>query len=43
MDEVKAKGTHVVITKNGKPIAKLVPATKGEPAESPLSFLYIGR
>ncbi len=42
MDEVKNKGTHVVITKNGKPIAKLVPISDEKASETPLDFLYIG-
>jgi prevent-host-death family protein len=29
MDEVQAKRESVVITKHGKPVAKLVPAQKG--------------
>jgi len=29
MDEVQAKGEVVVITKHGKPVAKLVPADEG--------------
>ena len=42
MDEVNAKGTHIVITKKGKPIAKLIPLVDEKAEESPLSFLYIG-
>ncbi|AEU35013.1 type II toxin-antitoxin system Phd/YefM family antitoxin [Granulicella mallensis] len=41
MDEVEAKGTYIVITKKGKPIAKLVPMdVKAE--EDPLDFYYVG-
>ena len=42
MDEVNAKGTHIVITKKGKPIAKLIPLAEEKREENPLSFLYIG-
>ena len=30
MDEVRDRGTEIVITKRGKPVAKLVPATVEE-------------
>ena len=41
MDEVKAKKTRIVITKNGEPVAQLVPMpAKAE--ENPLADLYVG-
>jgi prevent-host-death family protein len=40
MDEVQAKREPVVITKNGKPVAKLVPITEGE--RDPLFGFYKG-
>ncbi|MGE0748897.1 MAG: type II toxin-antitoxin system Phd/YefM family antitoxin [Rhodospirillales bacterium] len=32
MDEVNETGTEIVITKRGKPVARLVPATSGRPS-----------
>jgi prevent-host-death family protein len=40
MDEVQAKREPVVITKNGKPVAKLVPIVEGE--RDPLFGFYRG-
>ena len=41
MDEVKTKRIRIVITKNGQPVADLVPhAAEGE--RDPLADLYIG-
>jgi len=43
MDEVESRGTHFVITKKGRPVARLVPVeTPEENAENPLDFLYVG-
>ncbi len=42
MDEVQAKREPVVITKNGKPVAKLVPLELPE-AEDPLDAFYFGK
>jgi prevent-host-death family protein len=41
MDEVQAKRTHITITKNGKPVARLVP----EPfeGEDPIFGFFAGR
>lgn len=33
MDEVRAKGTRIVITKRGKPVAELVPVEKEAPVD----------
>ena len=33
MDQVKAKGIHVVVTKHGKPVAELTPVAEPEAAE----------
>jgi prevent-host-death family protein len=41
MDEVHAKRVPVVLTKNGKPVAKLVPLDIPE-AEDPLDAFYFG-
>jgi prevent-host-death family protein len=41
MDEVQAKREPVVITKNGKPVAKLVPLEKQE--EDPLAIYRFGK
>lgn len=43
MDEVESRGTHIIITKKGRPVAKLVPVenTKENP-ENSLDFLYVG-
>jgi prevent-host-death family protein len=40
MDEVQAKREPVVITKNGKPVAKLVPVDK---EENPLAAYRFGK
>jgi prevent-host-death family protein len=40
MDEVQAKREQVVITKNGKPVAKLVPVSQEEP--DPIFGFYKG-
>jgi prevent-host-death family protein len=42
MDEVQAKREPVVITKNGKPVAKLVPLELPE-GEDPLDAFYFGK
>ena len=43
MDEVRASGTEVVITKQGHPVAKLVPVQeKRADSNHPLDFLFIG-
>jgi prevent-host-death family protein len=42
LDEVKAKGTRITITKKGEPYAELVPV-KGNSKADPLDFYYIGR
>jgi prevent-host-death family protein len=42
MDEVQAKREPVVITKNGKPVAKLVPLEVPE-GEDPLDAFYFGK
>lgn len=42
MDEVKAKRIPVLVTKNGKPVAKLVPLELPE-GEDPLDAFYYGR
>jgi prevent-host-death family protein len=41
MDEVQAKREPVVVTKNGKPVAKLVPLDLPE-GEDPLDAFYFG-
>jgi prevent-host-death family protein len=41
MDEVQAKREQVVITKNGKPVAKLVPVSLEEP--DPIFGFYKGK
>jgi prevent-host-death family protein len=41
MDEVQAKREPVVVTKNGKPVAKLVPLEIPE-GEDPLDAFYFG-
>ena len=41
MDEVQAKREPVVVTKNGKPVAKLVPLDLPE-GEGPLDAFYFG-
>jgi prevent-host-death family protein len=41
MDEVQAKREPVVVTKNGKPVAKLVPVELPE-GEDPLDAFFIG-
>ena len=40
MDEVEKKREPVVITKNGKPVAKLVPI---DSKEDPLAVFYFGK
>ena len=40
MDEVQAKREPVVITKNGRPVAKLVPVESNE--ENPLAIFRFG-
>jgi len=42
MDEVQAKRVPVVVTKNGKPVAKLVPLDLPE-GEDPLDTFYFGK
>ncbi len=42
MDEVQAKRIPVLVTKNGKPVAKLVPLELPE-GEDPLDAFYYGR
>jgi prevent-host-death family protein len=42
MDEVQAKREPVVVTKNGKPVAKLVPLELPED-EDPLDAFYFGK
>lgn len=42
MDEVQAKRESVVVTKNGKPVAKLVPLDLPE-GEDPLDAFYFGK
>ena len=39
MDEVQAKRTTVIITKNGKPVAKLIPIVDEEQADPIFGFL----
>ena len=41
MDEVQAKREPVIITKNGKPVAKLVPVSLEEP--DPIFGFYKGK
>ena len=41
MDEVQAKRESVVVAKNGKPVAKLVPVDLPE-GEDPLDAFYFG-
>jgi prevent-host-death family protein len=42
MDEVQAKREPVLITKNGKPVAKMVPLELAE-GEDPLDAFYFGK
>jgi prevent-host-death family protein len=42
MDEVKMKREPVVVTKNGKPVAKLVPIDLPE-GEDPLAVFHFGQ
>ena len=42
MDEVQAKRVPVLLTKNGKPVAKLVPIDLPE-GEDPLDAFYFGK
>lgn len=42
MDEVQAKREPVLLTKNGKPVAKLVPLELSE-GEDPLDAFYFGK
>jgi prevent-host-death family protein len=42
MDEVQAKRVPVLVTKNGKPVAKLVPIDLAE-GEDPLDAFYFGK
>jgi prevent-host-death family protein len=42
MDEVQAKREPVLVTKNGKPVAKLVPLELPE-SEDPLDAFYYGK
>ena len=42
MDEVQAKRVPVLVTKNGKPVAKLVPLDLPE-EEDPLDAFYYGK
>jgi len=42
MDEVQAKREPVLVTKNGKPVAKLVPLDLTE-GEDPLDAFYFGK
>jgi prevent-host-death family protein len=42
MDEVQAKRIPVLVTKNGKPVAKLVPVELPE-GEDPLDAFYFGK
>jgi len=42
MDEVQAKRVPVLVTKNGKPVAKLVPLDLPE-GEDPLDAFYYGK
>ncbi len=42
MDEVQAKREPVLVTKNGKPVAKLVPLDLKE-GEDPLDAFYFGK
>lgn len=39
MEHVQEKREEVVITKHGKPVAKLVPADRKSDASSPIGFL----
>jgi prevent-host-death family protein len=39
MDQVKVDGEPVLITKHGKPVAKLVPANEGETKDSIFGFM----
>ena len=41
MDEVNAKKIRIVITKNGKPVADLVPHAR-QAEEDPLADLFVG-
>jgi prevent-host-death family protein len=41
MDEVKRKRTRIVITKNGEPVAQLVPMPESS-GDNPLADLYVG-
>jgi prevent-host-death family protein len=42
MDEVQAKREPVIVTKNGKPVAKMVPLDVPEKAD-PLDAFYFGK
>lgn len=42
MDEVRIKKTHIIITKNGEPVAKLVPVPSKTSGKNPLADLYVG-
>jgi prevent-host-death family protein len=42
MDEVQSKRIHIVVTKNGKPVAKLVPLEFQE-GEDPLDAFHYGK
>lgn len=42
MDEVQAKRVPVLLTKNGKPVAKLIPLDLKE-GEDPLDAFYFGK
>jgi prevent-host-death family protein len=39
LDEVEASGQPVVVTKHGRPVARLVPATEPAPLAGSVSFL----
>jgi prevent-host-death family protein len=41
MDEIQRKREPVIVTKNGKPVAKMVPMDL-EPKEDPLAAFYFG-
>lgn len=42
LDEVASTGEQLVITKRGKPVARLVPATDVEPADLTGSVEWVG-